>query len=1685
MSEFELIPELGDRITIESDLYGETYGLIIYRTASVIRIRPYNAADRGINFPLDPESQEFTDALGVKLIKIHRKANDPHFSKQLSVFPGERLEFLTSDGSIIDGAPMGTVSEVIATEEQDAIVLTDGRVLDFQFLGPPEPIEVIVPHAALEDEVSPENNSENQTIIEDEEEISEIPDWELPPAIVEEIPTSERTYSDSVQREEMFISLLMDIPASKQKNPKILRNLYRKTDVLLALKNAAVVRNDEGSIQLNQEQSFKATSAKEVLAKQDGKPIAALLPVAAVKKVLYTDDTDDVGIFNDVEIRPDVFSLLNSSTSESVFKPGVENPFLAYIDLLLRRNLPTLLPQPGSETAGYTQVDQDVLRTHVPDESLEGFPYGLGGSHSDTSMELTADFLGTVGDRTTRVLAGTYFRNEVTGQRFQTSAPDTAATVAHIFLPMELAKLRSPVRSSVLLWDIEASETSRAAAGSFYRTLQKTWADCQVISSDSDIFLPTELKYRLEGVFPLSIASRSIFSITDSMGLRGLEFTDSLLEPILLALERGRKAWGDAMERLRKQAILALQDRASIAPTHPLVAPDSSLWTPEITQNIHIAAEMIQFQEREPDLQNAALTRTAYFSYGTNGTLGSLWYALSSKKEAVLQIAQNTYINERLRLERNLANKRAAVAALKAQPTLNSCPHVHELESLRGIREDGKRMLLFQKFVEKYKGGTEGNWITCGNCKQELVCRHEILLLNEFLHPGRGQSLHKSLLLDFSGPVFEGAYICKNCGQKISDLEYDTGLEYGDDGQPLVGRTIVDPNAEDAEELDATVAMNEEGRQADTMGFQTDDLPHFYLARAVLENAGILATPELYRRVVEFQKLFLAKTVPDREKYEKRRLELQATAKKGMPIPLPFSIYEANFRIGGMGALAILELQTSNPSIPFPARGCKLEKGGLPLEETGNGAIRYISCVIAGVLRKDEPWINAAWNRETNINKRIDMAEKTIVNAIAYILGLSPMEGRPPYPPIADLTDKCQQRLTDTRNAMLGIGATEDVFGLASSADQLPPQFRPIPRRIPLSEMGSNSVGNADQLLKNAKTGDLETVGSFIHDRQKHLIFSVMNTFHKNSAETGVPSLPQRSDSVCCYQSLKSLRKIGCGVHSLREQIGEAHMEEVEKLETAAHILHNRNPAYSANGTHFYVPWSAPPFTVVEPTADPSMYYLLFLKHCFSGYNIGGQHEFQDNHECRYCSFQIPSAFDFLVPGNIAVTSGKQFEAALREMTEERKAMALKALADQGIIINEISFRELEDATHIKKSLAPQRVPETPDMLQILDTLQSMILDAPFLESAIGDWNTFNTAARLIMENAHKDTEIQRRLRLSKFSGILDERKAAVQLRLISLFGARPSQVQKTLVEDSIASLEDITDAIKGNTALRNVERMFGIGAEQIANGYDGKGQKLPVNKWFPKVSRSHKELLEKIWENQGSVVRNALKALDNLESAPAQETIQTALKRMASWIGRFTHVWITTLRPIHLTEEELKFALELIVLHIIAAFLTDSSPLLAAVADAPRKKTIQFFHSWILDSLKTTRSQVARFQMSAHKIQEAIQARTELEHAYFVKRFDDLDRDLRKLELLKKKYKIGDWNVGTTKNLFSYNADFFEFERTQRAAMGLPDFADHIGGAAAPTQAQGGDYGFYEFGTEGVRMENSNDHRTGHDEDV
>jgi len=127
----------------------------------------------------------------------------------------------------------------------------------------------------------------------------------------------------------------------------------------------------------------------------------------------------------------------------------------------------------------------------------------------------------------------------------------------------------------------------------------------------------------------------------------------------------------------------------------------------------------------------------------------------------------------------------------------------------------------------------------------------------------------------------------------------------------------------------------------------------------------------------------------------------------------------------------------------------------------------------------------------------------------------------------------------------------------------------------------------------------------------------------------------------------------------------------------------------------------------------------------------------------------------------------------------------------------------------------------------------------------------------------------------------------------------------------------------------------------------------------------------------------------------------------------------------------------------------------------------------WVCDAMLNTIELIGSYQKTPEQIADAINVRAEKEKAYFIEKFDSLDKDLRDIEKRKKALKIGDWAVGTLKNLFSYDAEFFEFERGQRAAMGLPEFSGDITGLleAEPMRAAAQEPGY--------------DHRAPADEDM
>jgi hypothetical protein len=1681
---YELVPELGDQVTFIMGTHSSTTGRIVYRDEALIRIRPFHTANRAIDFPLDPETGIFRPETGVTEIIIHEKAAFPHFARQVSVMPGERLEFYSKDGHEV--APIGVVRSVIATNEDDRIELEDGRMLDFGFIGPQPPIEVVVSRGAEDEEDIPPVPSE--PVVEEEEFFPDIDYSLLPAALVEEIPTSERTYSDSVQREDMFTSLLLDMSAAKQKNPRVLRSLYRETDLLLAIKNSVILRDDTGGVLSNTRRSYVANYLEEVLERHPVREvIPSILPVVAVNRIVYTDDADVTSaMMRDVEIRSDKGTIRNMIQSgidfEKKEKSEFGNPFLTYLDTILRNTVsPSHVRAVGAPDI---QVDQDVLRSRMPPEPVEGFPgdlppgaaTGRRKKNDDDITRLYRNRLATIEDRSIRLLSASTYRNPKTGQIVQTAAADSGDIVGNILLSSGLSALRSPTRSSVLLWDVVVSEHSRRRSRALYRALMDQWDSQKIL--ESDMRLADELSARL--VPSLQIASRSILGTLDSLGLKHLELTEEILNILVKAIEAGRTHWDASHAQLKKRALAALQQEQSpiFAKAEDRTMP---LWSDAVLDDTEMKSALKRIREREKTLGDTSAVRAALLSTETNATLAPLWYLLANQadQEAIAQAAA-TYRAERRRLESAEQNSRMAAIALRASPRLNTCKHVQELASVHKISDDAQRMLMLKKFIGTYRHGESGNWAICGLCKDHLVCRHELMLLSEFENPGRGAAIHKALLLEFSDAVFEGAYICKNCGQKVGELEYDNHVEFID-GLPAIGR-----GAQDEEGNEADMIMNEEGKEADSHGFAGDDLRNFYYARTLMEYCGAVAEHENYRRIVDSVRDFMRSRARSETDYEARRLQIQAQAKRGTPIPPPYKNYEANLRIGAIGALVVLEILTSNIGIPFPASGCRFRRSGFPLDETGDGAMAYVSCVLAGIIRNDAPWTSTTWSAATSIPVRQKAAESAIRYALNSILCVPNVQTGIAEPPLTTVTELYKQRIDDTRSRMQREGL-DDIVGLASRADQVPSQFRPSQSPMRTTQ-STEPITNVQAFMDAVETKAIDEIAPYVYDRQAQVIREAMSAFHVHSFASAkednmLSEGSPYSESVCCFQRIGVVENRGMGLRSLERAIGSAQIAEMELMETAAARMRRRQPERSCNGTHVMVPWSAPHYVSTFSEPDPSMYYMLFIKNCFRGSNMGGVHEFDETNACRFCQYVLPADLQWKTLANYSEQNPKKQEQLAEQLALERRGIAMQSFAEQNVRIDEVTFRDLEDAIRLRKTLSVLPPPQSLKLAAVLQHVGSLLDGAVLLPSAVADWDLLVSAFDAIESRKLKADTLQRKQVLGDFVARYDQMIEAVrQLLTAGTTGSAESRAR--MADTAMEGLLRQTDSVLGSQNCRNALNAFVVTFERIANGYTN--ERPYIRKWFPSYSTSHKELLDRIWERQAEVVRNAGAAIAEVDGEDVREAIRSVLTAMAKWLGPALIHWMENVREgTGITAYEHTIVVRMLILHALAALISSSSmnPVFQTLTEDGRNRSVSILRNIVMSALTFFASTARTYQMTAEQIKETLNARQELEKMYFIKKFDKLDPEMRQIELMKKRLKIGDWAVGTSENLFKYNKDFFEFRRAQRAEMGLPEFsADVTGLSSAAATAQIEDpYGFRSRGP----VEAGYDPRAEQDEDM
>ena len=1664
---YTLVPELGDLVTFVSSVLGTVTGRIVYRDGSIIRIRPSSSSSTAIEFPLDPTTGLFLDTLGVSEVMIHTKRKDPHFSKQLSVVPGEILEFFDNEGK--STAPPGTVFEVIATQEYDAIKLEDGTVLDFGFIGPKPPLSVLRARAAPEMAIEPENEStsEPETSEESNEEALEaFPDIDMnlmPAALVEEIPTEERTYSDSIQREDMFVSLLMEESPKKQKDPKVMQYLYRHTDVFLALKNSVVVRDDAGAIVPDAERSYTASTIHEVMARQPtGVALGAVVPVAAVRKVLY-GDVDETTVLQDVEMRSDVASLVNTVRSGMSYlnasNTGTE--FITYMDSILNAMGAYTSAKQGSAVI---TVDQDVFRSQMPPADVEGLQQLPARKRTrfgaPKAINLTTDYIGTISDRTVRLLSASRLYSEKKRTTYTVAPADTAEVYGHVLLSPAIALYRSPIRSSVLLWDIQASQ--RSPSTTFYKAFLSDMESHTILNLEDDISLVDTFTNRLPSV--TSFMDSSAISVLDSLGLRTLELTPALMESFARVMATAQANWSAVYKTRAASAAVALAGERKPA-IMPIATDGSPLFSTTTLAAPQLNGAVKLLREKETLLANYDLAIANDLLKGGSTTLGAVWYAIAGGiPPEMLAAADSVYISESQRLYRNENTKRILAAEFTAVPEINPCEHVRALEKLRGVRDDSIRMKLFEDFVKMYQAGQDGNYMLCGACGKDLVCKHEILLLNEYLNPGRGAALHKALLLEYAGPVFEGAYICKTCGQKIMDIEYDTHLEFDDEGRPLVGRTVI--VNDDNDEFDIAIRAEADAE----IPFKGADRTLYFNQRTLFELCGMVLGLDTYTRTVAACKLYVEKYVKTPESHEELQRKL-----KDARFKTDYKTYFGNQLVGTIAALTVMELQVSMANIPIAAQGCTLSRDGFPVDgfdvkASGTGAVHYVACALAQIKRDDAPWNTVSWSPESNMERRVNEAEKVIIQLLQTLLAI-PLSASIPRPLIEGVTEPYRLALESAKERKMSLATGTTMQAIASSADTLPPSWRPLPRIILDSTVDTEPIGNAKRFQDNILQKNITQTGPTVFKRMRQLNQTIMASFYEQAGSSGVSNPNSAcSESVCCFKRLSEAAAIGLGVDSLN--LNENVTEEVHIVSDALTTVIHRDPAASANGTHIYVPWSAPISASILPEADVSMYYALFLKSCYRGRAYGLPHEYGLNYECRNCGFAYPKELVFMTAADIVNVNPSKLAANEAKRTK----IALAAFATQGVEITDVTFKRLESEIRLRKTVEPIVTVESVGFLDRLHMLDGT-LDV-LLPDARTDWASLVTAMDDIL--AKQLVDLRRLSRLADFSRRFEERLTTMKAALID--GKRRKERAVLVALDAFAK---ITEDSNSSVNIRNLRSIFVVGGTQIARGFLTDTPVVNLSAWFPTINRSHKELLIDIWKKSAVLTRSNITALEELDE-PTQQLVSRALDRFTGWFGMWLNVWSDEFRPDNgFTTSEYVRVLQWSSVSGMLSLASSTSPLYTdGLSTESRMAAASFMCDWLVSVLTDAGVKVAKYQLTDKQIRDRVQARIEKEKQMFIKKFDDKELELRKLELMKKKLKIGDWAVGTTKKLFSYDPEMFEFERAQRSEMGVPDFDDNVTAPQEAAETAAEEQGFYQFGVEQAGMAEGTLHRAAQDED-
>jgi hypothetical protein len=502
------------------------------------------------------------------------------------------------------------------------------------------------------------------------------------------------------------------------------------------------------------------------------------------------------------------------------------------------------------------------------------------------------------------------------------------------------------------------------------------------------------------------------------------------------------------------------------------------------------------------------------------------------------------------------------------KPVPNKCPHVESYTQIKRVKDDIERMQLFSKYLAKFKKGRLGKWIECSLCNQHLACYHEYLQLQEYLHPREQATIHKEIVIEYNGGQFCGKYICNNCGQPVTELDFDKSIEYSDTGVPMSGRAVLNTGEEELE--DQLLELLTETKD-DNLEFPTERLMMYYqTARRIFDMVGIQPNKNAYTRIVERVDGEMLRQ-PNQEEYKR-----QAGARK----VLDYVVNLNQIIVCATAMNCLIEIQTSIPGyiMRYKMDGCKAGFNGIPIgnDEKDLTGIEYIACAVSRINDTDHPpWSNTDWMRQTE-TKRQEVILARMKNSLKGLLTQTGV----------------QQQLTMKRVQL------KEIYGDIKYADQLPEK---IPDNFMPMQYKQDDIGK-EVIVPNAAS-------------QKQVVQAWILQAHRYAKDNGTyVKKDPISEATSCFIPIQEPGKFW------------------KENAAAMAKLPIKDPPLGPIHSHLAIPFEPRPLQDMEVDVPQDARYKIFLNVCYKGPKIGFRHEPGYTNTCLNCGFSFPESPYVLQP---------------------------------------------------------------------------------------------------------------------------------------------------------------------------------------------------------------------------------------------------------------------------------------------------------------------------------------------------------------------------------------------------------------------------------------------------------------------